>query len=471
MLYEILLALIITGSLVLVISGNRKPYISIFWILFIVLLPGVGIIFYLLLGKDYRSRRVIKADELARFDALRDKAVGDSIIDTLPNDKYNKLARMMRRANDTPALGGNEVRIFTDFTPMFQTMLDDISHAKNFVHIQFYIVENDEVGHQLSSLLIRKAQEGVDVRLMFDSWANLFVRSEYYDHMRKGGVKVQSFQKLIPSMFNRDVNCRTHRKIVVIDGHTGYTGGMNIARRYRDGINHGVWRDTHIRIQGPAVSQLELSILADWRFCTKELLDDPRFFPIQAINQSNNQAIAQIVTSGPMDEWNTVMQGMVQIIAQSRDYLYIQTPYFVPTHPILLALRNAALSGVDVRLMLPAVSDRSRLTLAASKSYFRDLLPAGVKIYLYNKGFLHSKTMVCDDDFVTVGSTNLDPRSLEQNFEVNAFIYDEGLARRQRDIFFDDMKECTLVDPEQWQHRPRLEKFAQSTARIFTPVL
>ena len=472
MIYEIILGLIIIGSLILVISGNRKPYISMFWILFIVLLPGIGTIFYLLLGKDYRSRRVIKADELSRFDALRDKAVGDSIIDSLPNDKYNKLAHMMRHANDTPILSGNEVRIFTDFTPMFQSMLDDISRAKRFVHIQFYIVENDEVGHQLSSLLIRKAQEGVDVRLMFDSWANLFVRSEYYDHMRRGGVKVQSFQKLIPSMFSRDVNCRTHRKIVVIDGETGYTGGMNIARRYRDGINHGAWRDTHIRIQGPAVSQLEVALLADWRFCTKELLDEPRFFPPHPATQTfSHSATLQVVTSGPMDEWNTVMQGMVQAIAQSRRYLYIQTPYFLPTHPILLAIRNAALAGVDVRLMMPAVSDRSRLTLAASKSYFRDLLPAGVKIYLYTKGFLHAKTMVCDDDFVTIGSTNLDPRSLEQNFEVNAFIYDEDVAVRQRNIFLDDMKECSLIDPEQWQHRPIIEKFAQSTARIFTPIL
>ena len=191
MVYEIILALIIIGSLILVISGNRKPYVSFFWILFITLLPGVGTIFYLLLGKDYRSRRVIKHDELARLDALRDNALGNNIVDRLPEEQYNKLASMMRHANDTPIISGNSVRIFTDFTPMFQSMLDDISRAKSFVHIQFYIVENDEVGHQLSSLLIRKAQEGVDVRLMFDSWANLFVRSEYYDHMRRGGVKVQ----------------------------------------------------------------------------------------------------------------------------------------------------------------------------------------------------------------------------------------------------------------------------------------
>lgn len=468
MIYEICVLLIVIGSVILIISENRKPYISLLWVLLVILLPGVGIFFYFLLGKDYRSRRIITPDELARLDNLRNISVGDAIAQHAPTDKYEKLASMMRRANDSPLFVGNEVRIFTDFTPMFQTMLDDIEKAEHFVHIQFYIVENDEVGRQFSDLLIRKAQQGVDVRLMFDSWANLFVRSEYYDHMRNGGVKVQSFQKLIPSMFTRDVNCRTHRKIVVIDGHTGYTGGMNIARRYRDGINDGAWRDTHIRIFGPAVSQLEVSILADWRFCTKELLDEPRFFPIV---RPGADAVAQIVTSGPMDEWNTVMQGMVQIIAQSRRYLYLQTPYFIPTQPILLALRNAALAGVDVRLMLPAVADRSRLTLAASKSYFRDLMPAGVKIYLYNKGFLHAKTIVCDDDFVTIGSTNLDPRSLEQNFEVNAFLYNESLAIRQREIFLDDIHECTLVDPVLWQQRSRIEKFTQSVARIFTPIL
>ncbi len=471
MIYETSVILIIIGSFILIISENRKPYVSLLWMMLVILLPGVGLVFYFLLGKDYRSRRIIKADEMAQLDTLREQATGDSVRAHPNSDKYQKLADMMRGANDTPLLGGNQVRIFTDFTPMFQAMLDDIAAAKSFVHIQFYIVENDEVGHQLSDLLIRKAEQGVDVRLMYDSWANLFVRSHYYDRMRQHGVKVQSFQKFIPSMFTRDVNCRTHRKIVVIDGHTGYTGGMNIARRYRDGINHGAWRDTHIRIQGPAVSQLELSILADWRFCTKELLAEPRFFPTQTIKQSSTDAILQIITSGPMDEWNTVMQGMVQVIAQSRRYLYIQTPYFIPTHPILLAIRNAALAGVDVRIMLPSTADRGAITLYASQSYFRDVLPAGVKIYLYDKGFMHAKTMVCDDDFVTIGSTNLDSRSLEQNFEVNAFIYDNNIARRQRDIFLDDQRLCTMVDPEQWRQRSPLKKFLASAARILAPIL
>ena len=471
MLYRLVVLLLVIVSVIIVISENRKPYLSVFWIMFIVLIPGLGIAFYYLLGKDYRGRRTIKTDERMHLDMLRNQAVGDAVLTRPHSDKYQKLADMMHKANDTPLLVGNEVRIFTDFTPMFEAMLDDIASAKSFIHIQFYIVENDEVGQQLSDLLIRKAAEGVDVRLIYDSCANLFVHSGYYDRMRKNGVKVKSFQKFLPALFNREVNCRTHRKIVVIDGQTGYTGGMNIARRYRDGINHGAWRDTQLRIIGPAVSQLEVSFLSDWRFCTKELLDDPRFFPTQTITQSGNNAIVQIVTSGPMDEWNTVMQGMVQAMAQSRHYLYLQTPYFTPPHPVLLAIRNAALAGVDVRLMVPAASDRGAITRLASQSYFRDLLPAGVKIYLYTNGFLHAKTIVCDDDFTTIGSTNLDPRSLEQNFEVNAFIYDNNTAMRQRDIFIDDQQHCTLVDPDLWQQRPRLQKFLESSARILTPIL
>lgn len=470
MILNVILILLIIVSVVIVISENRKPYLSVFWILFIILLPGVGMVFYFLLGKDYRSRRVITTDELARLDELRDDAVGDSILQHPHSDKYQKLSDMMGVANDTPLLGGNEMQIFTDFSPMFKAMLDDISTAKSFIHIQFYIVESDEVGVQLSDLLIRKAEEGVDVRLMYDSCANLFVRSRYYDRMRKHGVKVQAFQKFIPSMFNREVNCRTHRKIVVIDGQKGYTGGMNIAQRYRDGINNGAWRDTHIRIVGPAVSQLEVSFLSDWHFCSKEFLDTPQFFPKVEIPKAD-KAIIQIVTSGPMDEWNTVMQGMVHIIEQSRRYLYIQTPYFTPPHPILMALRNAALAGVDVRLMLPATSDRGAITRLASESYFRDMMPAGVKIYLFAKGFMHAKTLVCDDDFVTIGSTNLDCRSLEQNFEVNAFIYNNELACRQRDIFFEDMLLCNRVNPDEWNRRPLIKKFLSSTARILTPIL
>lgn len=471
MVFEILYFLIIASSITLVVLENRKPDIAIFWVMILILLPFVGLIIYLLLGKDYRSHRVIRADEMQRLTQLRNEANNDFIRQHTHSEKYDKLAAMMRGANDAPLFDGNNVRIFTDFTPMFQSMLDDIEHAQSYVHIQFYKIEDDEVGRQLSDLLIRKAQQGLDVRLMYDSFANLFVSSRYYDHMRRGGVHVQSFLKLIPSMFTRDVNCRTHRKIVVVDGTVGYTGGMNIARRYRDGISHAPWRDTHIRILGPAVSQLELALLADWRFCTRQLLDSKKYFPTNATSHPHHNALVQIITSGPMDDWNTVMQGMIQAIAQSRRYLYLQTPYFIPNQPILLALRNAAIAGVDVRIMMPATADRSRIMLLASQSYFREAMQAGVKIYLYRRGYLHAKTMVLDDDFLTIGSTNIDSRSMEQNFEVNAFIYDNQLAVRQRDIFLDDLQHCTQVLPDQWLHRNLLQRIPESVARLFTPLL
>lgn len=468
---HIFLIVAIVVSIAFVIYENRSAHFSIFWIAFILLLPIVGIIFFLLLGKNHHRSLLIRPDELAKLNALRDQAVGDALLSLPQGDKYQKLAAMMRNANDAPLLGGNKVDIYTEFSPLFESMLKDIEAARSFVHIQFYIIENDEVGRRLSDLLIRKVEEGVDVRLIYDSWANIFVSRRYYSLMRKHGVKVQGFMPFYPSFFRGEANCRTHRKIVVIDGHTGYTGGMNIARRYRDGINNGPWRDTHMRLEGPAAAQLEVVFLSDWRFCTHELLDEPKFFPLQAIKLSNNQAITQIVTSGPIGPWDAIMQGMVNVCEQSRRYLYIQTPYFTPTAPVLMAIQNAALAGVDVRLMVPSTADRGAITRLASQSYFRDLIPAGVKIYRFNKGFMHAKTIVCDDDFATIGSTNLDPRSMEQNFEVNAFFYDSAVACCQRDIFLEDQQQCTLVDPEEWLHRSPLQKLLESLARLLTPIL
>ena len=469
MFFEILYFLILASSVALVIMENRNPKTAIFWVMLLTLLPGVGLVAYLLVGKNFKSSRTIKRNELNQLEQSRDNTGNGIDTDDLENPRYAKLANMMSAANHTRLYAGNDIQIFTSFSPMFQSMLADIAAAKDHIHIQFYIIDDDEVGTQLSSLLIDKARSGVEVRVVYDSLANWNVKRRFYKRMVAGGVKVEPFLKVLPSMMSRDVNCRTHRKIVIVDGRVGYTGGMNIASRYRDGINGGIWRDTQVRIEGPAVKQLQLAFLADWRFCTKTLLTDSRYFPDNQPQGSG--AICQIVTSGPMDEWNTVMQGMVQVIAQSSRYLYIQTPYFMPTEPMLLALRNAALAGVDVRIMMPAIPDRARIMTYASRSFFKEVMTAGVKIYLYNKGFLHAKTMVCDDEFVTIGSTNIDSRSLEQNFEANAFIYSSELAIQQRDIFLADMAVSTLVDPDTWHCRSFGGKVLESIARLSTPLL
>ncbi|MBR1851309.1 MAG: cardiolipin synthase [Bacteroidales bacterium] len=468
MFFEILYFLILASSVTLVILENRNPKNAMLWVMLLTLLPGVGLVVYLLVGKNFKFSRTIKADKLAQLEQLRDTTNQSAELSALESPRYAKLTKMMDTANHTPLYAGNEVSIFTSFSSMFDTMMADIAQAESFIHLQFYKIENDEVGKALSDMLIAKAQSGVEVRLIYDALANWQVSRRYYRAMKEGGVKVEPFLKVVPSVISRDVNCRTHRKIVVVDGRVGYTGGMNIARRYRDGIDGGIWRDTQIRIVGPAVSQLQLVLLADWYFCTKRLEAGPNHFP--PVSPAGN-ALCQVVASSPMDEWNTIMQGMVQAIAQSTKYCYIQTPYFMPTEPLLLALRNAALAGVDVRIMMPAKPDRGRIMLFASRSFFKETMVAGVKIYLYNKGFLHAKTLVCDDDFVTIGSTNIDSRSLEQNFEANVFVYSSDTAKTQRDIFLADQADCTQVDPVQWPHRPFGGRVLESVARLLTPLL
>ncbi|MBO6237745.1 MAG: cardiolipin synthase, partial [Bacteroidales bacterium] len=316
-------------------------------------------------------------------------------------------------------------------------------------------------------ILTRKAQEGVEVRLQIDDLANL-TRRKFYRRMQKKGVQVKSFLRVRLLLLNSDTNYRNHRKNVVIDGRVGYTGGMNIAKRYAVGIRSGIWRDTHIRVTGPVVSEMQSAFLMDWKFTTKQLLDDPAYYP--AVPPAGN-LLMQVATSGPMGEFRVIMQAVLRILAESKHYVYIQTPYFIPTEPIMLALRNAALSGVDVRLMVPYRGDGNFLVTLASRSYVKDLLAAGVKVIFYEKGFLHAKTIVADDQVVSIGSTNMDVRSFEQDFEINAFIYDSDMAVRMRDVFLEDEKDGRYIDPAQWAERPAFVRFEESFARLFSPLL
>ena len=305
------------------------------------------------------------------------------------------------------------------------------------------------------------------MRLQIDDLANL-TRRKFYRRMQKKGVQVKSFLRVRLLLLNSDTNYRNHRKNVVIDGRVGYTGGMNIAKRYAVGIRSGIWRDTHIRVTGPVVSEMQSAFLMDWKFTTKQLLDDPAYYP--AVPPAGN-LLMQVATSGPMGEFRVIMQAVLRILAESKHYVYIQTPYFIPTEPIMLALRNAALSGVDVRLMVPYRGDGNFLVTLASRSYVKDLLAAGVKVIFYEKGFLHAKTIVADDQVVSIGSTNMDVRSFEQDFEINAFIYDSDMAVRMRGVFLEDEKDGRYIDPAQWAERPAFVRFEESFARLFSPLL
>lgn len=316
--------------------------------------------------------------------------------------------------------------------------------------MEFYIFEDDAIGRLVRDVLMEKARAGVEVRVIYDDVGCWHVPHRFFEEMREAGIEVRSFLKVRFPLFTSKVNYRNHRKIVVIDGRIGFVGGMNLAERYMRGFSWGIWRDTHLLLEGKAVHGLQTAFLLDWYFVDRTLITSARYFPKI---ENCGTSLAQIVTSEPVGPWKDIMQGLVMSISAAKKYFYIQTPYFLPTEAVLVAMQTAALSGIDVRLMLPMRAD-NRLTHLGSCSYLADVLYSGVKVYFYKKGFLHSKLMVSDDELSTVGSTNVDFRSFEHNFEVNAFIYDTETALQMREIFLQDQRDCVQVFLKNWVKRP-----------------
>lgn len=375
---------------------------------------------------------------------------------------------MLQKANRSYPLSGNNVEIMTDFTTMSDRLVADIERAQHNINILFFKFEDDAAGRRIADALISKSKEGVQIRLIYDAAGNIMVPRRFYRRLRKHGIQVRGFIRIFLPLLSRDYNSRNHRKVVVIDGNVGYMGGMNIAQRYADGLKWGIWRDTHMRITGPAVSELQTSFLTDWKFTKGDDTDLDLMYPY---NPPCGNTLMQIVSGGAMDRWNIMMQAYMTAIAGSRRYAYLQSPYFIPPEPLMRVLQNAALSGVDVRVMIPYRGDKGILPPWASRSYINDALAAGIKVYLYRKGYMHAKTLVIDDSMVSIGSTNIDFRGFEQDFEINAFMYDETLACQQRDIFLADQNDSELVTVEAWEKRPRMDRIKESFARVFSQVL
>ena len=463
---NILFAAALISLIILIISQNRHPVRTLAWILILCLLPGLGLVLYLLFGTDKRKDRLISDKRLAQLKS--EVAASNSLMlrKQVPNG-HEDLATLLWMTNKAIPLAGNDVKVYTSFDPMLEDLLTDMDKATDHVHFEFFKFEDDKVGRKVGEKLRELAARGLEVRVTYDSAANL-TRYKFYRWLRKGGVQVHSFLPVILPFLTSTTNYRNHRKIVVIDGKVGYLGGMNIADRYSKGIRGGVWRDTHARIQGPAAAELQTAFLVDWQYCSRRFVSGDRYFPCV---EPCGDSIVQIATSGPMDEWKVTMQGMIRLITQAQRYVYIESPYFIPTEPVMLALKNAALSGVDVRIIIPYYGDKGVLVPLASRSYVEEALIAGVKIYFYGGGYLHSKTLVSDGTVCTVGSTNLDVRSFEQDFEINAFIYDAAVSRKLRDAFLSDMENSTRVTLEQWRKRSTWEKFKESFARLFSPIL
>lgn len=456
--------------IIIIISENRNPVKTLAWISVLTLLPIAGFIFYLFFGRDQRSQRMISRKSKRKLERLVNDGISLEKKDISDLSDYNlQLLTLGNRLTRAMVTFNNNINVFTYGKDKYSTFFNDIKNAKSFIHIQYYIIENDNLGNELKDILIKKATEGVEIRVLYDDvgcW-NL-KRGDFFNEMINAGIEAKPFFKVtFPQLANK-LNYRNHRKIAIIDGFIGYVGGMNIADRYVTGCKWGVWRDTHIRIEGEAVRELQSIFLVDWNFTTKELLSEQNYFP--KVESSNGNSTIQLLTSGPLDEHKSIFLMFTKLISNAKKRIYIQSPYFLPNSAAINALKVAALSGVDVRIMIPTQSD-SKILQYASNSYISEMLKSNIKVYFYAKGFLHAKTLLVDDEITSIGSTNFDSRSFEQNFEINAFIYDNEFNSENAKIFMNDIKDCKRINPKNWKRRSVTSKLIESIARLFSPIL
>jgi cardiolipin synthase len=464
--FKLVYALAVSFTIAMVVLDNRHPVRTLAWVLVLFYLPIVGLVFYFFFGRSTRHQRLIGYKTVSSlYRRPHEKYLAQEALS--PTADASPVMTFFRKVSHSLPFDGNALHVSTSGYDMLRHLLRDIAGARHHIHLEFYIFEDDAVGRLVRDALIDKVREGVEVRLLYDDVGSWHVPNRFFDEMRRAGIQVEAFLKVRFPQFTAKVNYRNHRKLSIIDGRVGYIGGMNIALRYMKGVPWGVWRDTHLRVEGKAVYGLQTAFLLDWYAMTQQLINQAEYFPEV---QSRGHALMQIVTGDPVGEWRDIMQGMLMAILNARKYFYIETPYLLPTDPIIVALRTAALTGVDVRVMIPERGD-TRLIHLGSLSYLDDLMRAGVKIYRYRKGFLHSKLMVSDDCFSTVGSTNVDFRSFEHNFEVNAFIYDTRSARALKSVFLADQKEAELLSEAEWERRPWYQKVEESVVRLMAPLL
>lgn len=470
-IFIVLYVAVIVGIMLTVLMDNRQPAKTIAWVLVLLFVPVVGIVLYIFFGQNTRKMKLISGRSL---DQLSKRSMLEFVEQRnlrMP-EYFSSLVRLFTNQSLSLPFKDNAVEFYTDGYQFFPALLQAIKGATNHIHLDTYIIADDPLGRLVSDALIAKAREGVEVRLIYDDVGCWRVPERFFDRMRQVGVKVRSFMPVRFPAFTSKVNYRNHRKVCVIDGTQGFIGGMNIALRYVKGLHGGTlpWRDTHMRLRGSVVYALQRAFLVDWYFVDRTLINDHRYYPPMPWHISND-SLAQVVTSSPIAQWPDIMQGYVRILLEAKWYVYMETPYFLPTEPVMFAMRTAALAGVDVRLLIPRRSDAWLIQLA-SMSYVTETLEAGVKVRLYEKGFNHSKLLVADDQISTCGSTNIDFRSFENNFEANVFFYDRQTALRIKDIYMRD-EDCSInfSEARELHHRPYMHRFVESLLRLLSPLL
>lgn len=459
-------AITTVGIIVVVLSENRNPVKSLAWVTVLLLLPMVGIVLYIFFGRNIQNTRKLSRRNRRRL-KKREAVPSVDMRRTGLSDESLQQIGLGKALTGAPFYPGNKVKVYTSGREKFDDLKADIRSARKYINIEYYIFENDVIGNEIAELLIERALAGVTVRLIYDHVGSFSVNSGFFKRMKRAGIQVYPFFEVSFPQLGTRINWRNHRKLCVIDGRVGYLGGMNVADRYIDGgKKFASWRDTHVRVEGPVVAALQYSFAVDWHFMGQPLIEEA----VLAQPVPSGNVAAQLLTSGPTSQWMSIALMFHKAIASAQKRVYIQTPYFLPTDTLLKDLTTAALAKVDVRVMIPAHSD-SLLLNYASASYITECLRAGVKFYFYTAGMLHSKVIIVDDEFVTIGSTNFDFRSFEHNFEGNLFFYSREFAAQMLDIYRADLAKCERVNAVQWRKRPLVRRAVESVVRLLSPIL
>lgn len=477
---ELIYVLLIIVVCIRIIFDTRSVSKTLAYLLFVIFVPVIGMVFYFSFGINYRKRKIyskkLEIDEKLR-EGLEStiEAYNKSILE-LNNPSIQENLRLIklisnRKAGNTSVLPNYSVEVLQNGENLYPIMLEELRKAQKHIHIEYYIYENDTIGNQIKDILIEKAGQGVEVRFIYDDFGSKGIRKNIVRKLQKAGVQAHPFNKIRLIFLANRLNYRNHRKIVVIDGETSFIGGINVSDKYINPSESGLyWRDTHLMIKGYSSLALQRVFLSDWNFCSGEnILINAKYFPFGQL--SDHKAVyTQIVSSGPDSDLPNILYSVNQAINSAQKEILLATPYFIPEITLQESLIVAALSGVDVKLLVPMQAD-SKIVNMASQAYFSELLSAGVKIYLYQKGFVHSKTFVIDKKIASVGTANLDLRSFDLNFEVSVLIYDREIAQKMTDSFYEDLKHAEQISFEKWKNRSKFKKFAGRFVRLISPFM
>ncbi|KON98356.1 cardiolipin synthetase [Aneurinibacillus migulanus] len=460
----------------LIVLENRNPSRTVAWLIILNFLPIVGFIFYMLLGRNVRKRKLFRHKFISNAEVLKKLETAPSgMLDENDFWQYPHLASKRRLLNlmvnvsQSPFTLRNRSKILTNGDETFRQMIQDMSEAKHHIHFQFYIIRHDTTGQQFKQVLIDKAREGVKVRVIYDGVGSVRLDKRYITELKEAGVEVVTFFPVILPFLNNKLNYRNHRKIVIIDGKIGFVGGLNIGDEYlgKD-TRYGFWRDSHVRLEGESVYLLQNIFLKDWFFVTEENIEGDSYYP--SLIEEPGEELIQIASSGPDSDWESIWQMYFSIIATAQEKIYITSPYFVPDDSISMALKTAALSGLDVRILLPSRPDHQTV-FWASRSYFQELLEAGVRFYLYQPGFVHAKILLVDGVVASIGTANMDIRSFQHNFEVNAIIYNSNSVYKLEEDFINDLMDSKELTLKEYKRRPWHHRILESVARLLSPLL